>query len=102
MHVGVHPCFCGGFADRSDLNAVVIHPGYLDSHWTKASWTGRSVRAKVGATHRPLPELMRAFLAAGLALEQFTESGDPTPVVLALKARKHAKGRLDCQPSDST
>ncbi|MFD1546178.1 class I SAM-dependent methyltransferase [Nonomuraea guangzhouensis] len=41
VHVGVHPCFCGGFADRSDLNAVVIRPGYLDSHWTKASWTDR-------------------------------------------------------------
>lgn len=27
VHVGVHPCFCGGFADRSDPDAVVIQPG---------------------------------------------------------------------------
>ena len=88
VHVGVHPCFCGGFADRSDLGAVVIHPGYLHGHWTKASWTDQGVRAKVGATHRPLPELMHAFLAAGLTLERFSESGAPTPVVLAIRARK--------------
>jgi SAM-dependent methyltransferase len=88
VHVGVHPCFCGGFADRSDLEAVVIRPGYLDGHWTKASWTDRGVRAKVGATHRPLPELMHAFLNAGLALERLAESGEPTPVVLAVRARK--------------
>lgn len=88
VHVGVHPCFCGGFADRSDPGAVVIRPGYLDGHWTKASWTDRGVRAKVGATHRPLPELMHAFLDAGLTLERFAESGEPTPVVLAARARK--------------
>jgi SAM-dependent methyltransferase len=88
VHIGVHPCFCGGFADRSDLQAVVIRPGYLDGHWTKASWTAQGVRAKVGATHRPLPELMHAFLDAGLTPELFSESGEPTPVVLAIKARK--------------
>lgn len=88
VHVGVHPCFCGGFADRSDLDAVVIRPGYLDGHWTKASWTDKGVRAKVGATHRPLPELMHAFLDAGLAFERFAESSEPAPVVLALRARK--------------
>jgi SAM-dependent methyltransferase len=88
VHVGVHPCFCGGFADRGDRNAVVIRPGYLDSHWTKASWTDQGVRDKVGATHRPLPELLHAFLDAGLTLERFAEGGEPTPVVLAVRARK--------------
>jgi SAM-dependent methyltransferase len=89
VHVGVHPCFCGGFADRSDLNAVVIRPGYLDSCWTKASWTDKGVRDKVGATHWPLPELLHAFLDAGLRLERFAEGGEPTPVVLAVRGRKH-------------
>lgn len=41
VHIGVHPCFGGGFADRSDPAAVVIRPGYLDGHWTKVSWTTR-------------------------------------------------------------
>src|SRR6266545_5242663 len=61
VHVGVHPCFCGGFADRGERDAVVIRPGYLDGHWTKASWTDQGVRDKVGATHRPLPELLHGF-----------------------------------------
>jgi SAM-dependent methyltransferase len=90
VHIGVHPCFCGGFADRGDPAAVVIRPGYRDGHWTKASWTDQGVRDKVGATHFPLPGLMHAFLDAGLAPERFTEGGEPTPVVLALRARKHA------------
>ena len=102
VHAGVHPCFCGGFADRSNLDAIVIRPGYLNGHWTKASWTDQGVRAKVGATHRPVPELMHAFLDAGLTLERFSESGEPTPVVLAIKARKPAEEGLDSQPSDST
>jgi SAM-dependent methyltransferase len=88
VHVGVHPCFCGGFADRGDLDAVVIRPGYLDGHWTKASWTDQGVRDKVGATHWPLPELMHGFLDAGLTFERFAEGGKPTPVVLAVKARR--------------
>jgi SAM-dependent methyltransferase len=90
VHLGVHPCFCGGFADRSDPDAVVIGPGYLDGHWTTAAWTDQGVRAKVGATHRPLPELLHAFLDAGLTLERFAEGGAPTPAVLAIRARKRA------------
>jgi hypothetical protein len=88
VHVGVHPCFCGGFADRSDAEAVVIGPGYLDGHWTRASWTDQGVRHKVGAAHRPLPDLLHAFLGAGLTLERFAEGGTPTPAVLAVRARK--------------
>ncbi|MGH3382750.1 MAG: class I SAM-dependent methyltransferase [Actinoallomurus sp.] len=90
VHVGVHPCFCGGFADRGDLDAVVIRPGYLDGRWTKASWTDQGVRDKVGATHWPLPGLLHAFLDAGLALERLTEGGGPAPAVLAVRARTAA------------
>lgn len=88
IHVGVHPCFCGGFADRTDEGAVVIRPGYLDSYWTRQSWTDRGIRDKVGAMHRPLPELLHAFLDAGLTLERFVEGGTPTPTVFAIQARK--------------
>lgn len=89
-HIGVHPCFCGGFADRTDPAAVVIRPGYLDSHWTKASWTSEGVRDKVGAMHLPLPSLIHAFLDAGLTPERFAEGGEPVPIMLAIRARKHA------------
>jgi hypothetical protein len=90
VHVGVHPCFCGGFADRSDPQAVVIGPGYLDRHWTKASWTDRGVRDKVGATHFPLPALLHAFTCAGLTLDRFAEGGTPSPQVFAIRASKPA------------
>ncbi|WP_157437127.1 hypothetical protein [Actinoplanes subtropicus] len=88
VHIGVHPCFCGGFADRADADAVVIRPGYLDSRWTTASWTDQGIRDKVGAMHWPLPELLHAFLPAGLLFEQFIEGGAPTPTVLAARTRK--------------
>lgn len=87
VHVGVHPCFTGGFADRSDRAAVVLGPGYLDTHWTRTSWTTTGLRDKVGATHRPLAELLTAFLDAGLALDGFREGGRPLPDVLAVRAR---------------
>ncbi|WP_116201044.1 class I SAM-dependent methyltransferase [Amycolatopsis circi] len=87
VHVGVHPCFCGGFADRGDPAAVVLRPGYLDGHWTKDSWTDRGIRDKVGAAHWPLPELMNGFIDAGLTLDRFAETGDPLPIVLAVRAR---------------
>lgn len=88
VHIGVHPCFCGGFADHSDREAVIIRPGYLDSHWTKASYTDQGIRDKVGATHVPLPGLLHAFLDAGLVPERFAEGGEPLPAVLAVRARK--------------
>jgi SAM-dependent methyltransferase len=88
VHVGVHPCFCGGFADRTDPAAVVIRPGYLDGSWTTDSWTDQGIRDKVGATHVPLAELLGLPLAAGFRLEAVTEGGAPTPVVLAARWRK--------------
>lgn len=87
VHVGVHPCFCGGFADRSDPDAVVIRPGYGDRHWTKESWTDRGIRDKIGASHFPLAELLNAVLDAGMVPERFAESGGSAPSVLALRAR---------------
>lgn len=87
VHVGVHPCFCGGFADRSNPAGIVIHPGYLDGQWTRDSWTDEGLRAKVGAIHLSLPDLLHAFTEAGLTLERFTEGGEPTPVILAIRSR---------------
>jgi SAM-dependent methyltransferase len=88
IHIGVHPCFCGGFADRTDSEAIVVRPGYLDGHWTTNSWTDRGLRDKVGAQHIPLPDLLRSFVDVGLDLEDFKEGGSPTPMVLSIKARK--------------
>jgi SAM-dependent methyltransferase len=92
VHVGVHPCFCGGFADRSDPDAVVIRPGYGERHWTKESWTDQGIRDKIGASHFPLAELLNAVLDAGMVPERIAESGGATPVVLAVRARVLAGG----------
>jgi len=88
VHVGVHPCFCGGFADRTDPEAVVIRPGYLDGHFTFASWTDAGVRSKVGASHWPLPGLLRMFTDAGLVAEAYHEGGAPSPVTFSMRLRK--------------
>lgn len=88
VHVGVHPCFCGGFADRTDPDAVVIGPGYSVGHWTKESWTDQGIRDKVGASHVPLGELLNAFVDAGLTAERYAETGGATPIVLALRSRR--------------
>ncbi len=88
VHIGVHPCFCGGFADRSDPEAITIRPGYVDSHWTKASWTDKGLRDKVGASHLPLPSLLGSFVDAGFVLDSFREGGAPIPTVLAVRALK--------------
>ncbi len=88
VHVGVHPCFCGGFADRSQPDAITIRPGYLDGSWTTNSWTDQGVRDKVGATHLPLAELVNALLDAGFRLEEASEGGRPTPIALSFRASK--------------
>ena len=87
LHVGVHPCFCGAFADRADGEAIVIRPGYRDRYWSKDSWTSGGVRAKVGATHFPLAQLLEAFAGAGLTFERFAEGGTPTPITFSVRAR---------------
>lgn len=88
VHVGVHPCFCGGFADRSDPEAVVIRPGYLDGHFTFESWTDAGVRSKVGASHWPLPALLGMFSDAGLVAEAYHEGGDPSPTTFSARLRR--------------
>jgi SAM-dependent methyltransferase len=93
VHVGVHPAFNGGFADRSDQQAIVIRPGYLDGHWTKSSFTSQGVRYKVGATHVPIAELLGSFLDAGLRFTGFAEGGAPTPTVLAARATRSRRPR---------
>ena len=74
--------------------AVLIGPGYRDGHWTKASWTDKGVRDKVGAAHFPLAGLLNAVGDAGLVLERFAEGGAPTPQVLAARARKPVPGAM--------
>ena len=88
VHIGVHPCFCGGFAERSDPQAITIRPGYLDGSWTTESWTNQGVRDKVGASHMPVAELLNTVLDAGFELQHVSEGGEPTPITLSFRARR--------------
>jgi SAM-dependent methyltransferase len=85
VHVGVHPCYIGAFADRSDPSRIVITPGYWRRERRFEAWTSGGVRAKVGATHLPLADLLSAFTSAGLVIERVMEVGSPTPEILAVR-----------------
>lgn len=89
VHVGVHPCFTGAFADRSDPERVVIDGGYAERERTFRGWNPNGVRARVGAWHLPLADLLNAVTDVGLTLTRVCESGSgPVPDVLALLATK--------------
>jgi SAM-dependent methyltransferase len=75
VHVGVHPCFVGAFADRSDPTRILIDPRYTDRAHTRDAWCPTGVRARLGAWHLPLAALLNAFHTAGLTVVTALESG---------------------------
>jgi SAM-dependent methyltransferase len=77
VHVGVHPCFVGAFADWRDRDhgRIVIGERYADRAHTFDAWCPAGVRARVGAWHVPLAELLNSVVAAGLRLERTAEAG---------------------------
>ncbi|SCG45951.1 class I SAM-dependent methyltransferase [Micromonospora coxensis] len=91
VHVGVHPCFIGPFADRSDPERIVVDGGYAERERSFRAWSVHGVRSRVGAWHVPLAELLDAVTGAGLALTRTTESGSgPIPDLFALRATRPA------------
>jgi hypothetical protein len=80
VHVGVHPCFVGAFADRSDASRIVVDDGYHRTERQFRAWSPHGVRARVGATHLPLAALLQTALDAGLRPVRFAEAG-PVPGV---------------------
>jgi len=75
LHVGVHPCFTGAFADWSARPKVVVDERYADRSRSFDAWNPAGVRARVGAWHVPLADLLNAVSAAGLRLVRVAESG---------------------------
>ena len=83
-HVGVHPCYVGAFANRTSSSEITITPGYWErDRRFEGPWRG--VRAKVGARHIPLGELLETFIRAGLTIDRVIEAGSPTPDILAVR-----------------
>ena len=87
-HVGIHPCYTGAFADRSEPDRVLISPGYWRRERRFDSWTPDGVRARVGATHLPVSDLLNALTEAGLVIERVVEAGAPVPDILAVRCRR--------------
>jgi SAM-dependent methyltransferase len=74
VHLGVHPCFVGAFADRSDGSRIIVDTRYADRARSFDAWTPAGVRARVGAWHVPLADLLNAVVAAGLSLVRVREN----------------------------
>ncbi len=75
VHVGVHPCFIGAFADWSDRSRIVIDQRYAERSRSFDTWNPGGVRARVGAWHVPLADLLTAAVAAELRLVRVAEAG---------------------------
>ncbi|MEM7341016.1 MAG: class I SAM-dependent methyltransferase [Actinomycetota bacterium] len=95
VHVGVHPCFIGDFADRANPPDIVVRPGYRhkgrsDPRGPEAGALGRAgqVRNKVGAAHYRLATLLNTVIDAGFEIRRTIEGGDPTPISFSLLAER--------------
>ena len=87
VHAGLHPCFFGHFSEPHEEGRL-LRTGYRQTGLSYRGWDPAGVRARVGARHVPLDDLLNAVLEAGLTLERLAESpGDP-PGVLAFRARR--------------
>lgn len=75
VHLGVHPCFIGAFADWTDQSRIVVDQRYADRSYTLDTWNPSGVRARVGGWHIPLADLLNATMAAGLRLVRTVEAG---------------------------
>jgi SAM-dependent methyltransferase len=75
VHLGVHPCFIGAFADWSDQPRIVVDYRYADRSHRFDTWNPAGVRARVGAWHIPLADLLNATMAAGLRVVRVAEAG---------------------------
>jgi ubiquinone/menaquinone biosynthesis C-methylase UbiE len=74
-HLGVHPCYIGAFADWSERPRVIVDERYEDRSRTYDAWNPAGVRARVGAWHLPLADLLNATTAAGLRVVRTAEAG---------------------------
>jgi SAM-dependent methyltransferase len=89
VHVGLHPCFVGAFADWSDASRIVLDERYADRSHTFDAWNPAGVRARVGAWHVPLADLLNGVVAADLRVVRTREAGPGgIPSVFGLLAAK--------------
>ncbi len=69
------------------LRAFAAHTAWVALHTEAPGISPEGLRAKVGAVHIPLGELVQAFLNAGFQLERFEEVGERLyPPIIVLQA----------------
>lgn len=91
VYIGVHPCFVGPHSRFVGAQGVPgLEPGYdaRGRYTTAPGLNPAGIRAKVGAVHLPLGDLLQTFLDAGLRIEAFEEpicAGRIYPHWLALR-----------------
>jgi len=92
VYVGVHPCFVGPHSLFVEGRGVPqLYAGWYRRSGRYDDAPGISptgLRARVGATHLPLAELLQSFLGAGFRLEHVEEPGSGDyPIAIALRCR---------------
>ena len=77
VYLGVHPCFWGHFIEGPDLPDRVVHPGYLLTGWVESPHRRSPIglRARVGARHATISELLNGVIGASLDVIRVEELG---------------------------
>ena len=92
VYVGGQPCFVGPHAVFAGTHGVPdLRSGYgrTGRRERAPGVVADGLRAKVGAVHRQLGELVQSFVDAPFALEHLEEAGhDEYPFMLALRWRR--------------
>jgi SAM-dependent methyltransferase len=94
VYVGGHPCFVGPHSEYVAAEGVpTLHAGWYRASGAYDDAPGRSgkgLRARIGLSfHRPLAELLQAFVDAGFRLERIEEPEERDyPYMLALRWRR--------------
>ncbi|WP_327106555.1 class I SAM-dependent methyltransferase [Nonomuraea glycinis] len=91
LFYGVHPCFNGPHIENREDGALIIHPTYRRTGWHPRSpwWRDGGLRERLGMHQLPLPDLLNAFMDAGLSLDRVYEPReDPIPRILAIRATR--------------
>jgi SAM-dependent methyltransferase len=93
VYVGIHPCFVGPHSLFVAGEGVPeLHPGWYrrpGRYEDAPGVTPQGLRARVGATHLPLAEFLRAFLDTGFVLECVEEPGSRDyPIAIAIRCRR--------------
>lgn len=89
VSVGVHPCLSGSHSELREDGAVVVLRGYAETGYRSPLQFNSTIRARVGAWHRPLAETINVFLEAGFRLERLVDGGPlPLPSMLGIRVEK--------------